>query len=62
MHPRNNPPVTAAGLASTVGLLLAAFTKLNPEQVAAITAAVSLAAAFAASRFTTPVSNLLDHD
>lgn len=52
----NNPPVTAAGLASVVSLLLAAFTGLSPEQVAALTASVALVAAFAASRFTTPLT------
>lgn len=52
MNPANNPPLTAAGIASVVGLLLAAFTTLGPEQVAAVTAAVSLVAAFVASRFT----------
>ena len=54
MNPANNPPVTAAGLASVVVLLLAAFTALSPDQVAAVGAAVSLVAAFVASRFTTP--------
>jgi len=49
-----NPPVTAAGLASTIVLLLAAFTDLTADQIAAVGAAVSLAAAFVAQRHTTP--------
>lgn len=63
MNPANNPPVTAAGLASVVGLMLAAFTGLTPEQVAAVTAAAALFAAFVASRFTTPshAAERLDH-
>lgn len=51
----NNPPVTAAGLASVVMLLLAAFTSFTGDQVAAVGAAVSLVAAFVAQRYTTPV-------
>lgn len=53
-HPRRNPPVTAAGLASVVVLVLAAFTDLSTEQTAAVAAAVSIMAAFAAQQFTTP--------
>lgn len=50
-----NPPLTAAGLASVVVLLLAAFTDFTADQVAAAGAAVSLLAAFVAQRFTTPI-------
>ena len=53
-HPRRNPPVTAAGLASVVTLLLASFTDRSGEQVAAVATAVGLVAAFAAQQFTTP--------
>lgn len=53
-HPRRNPPVTAAGLASVVTLVLASFTDLTGEQVAAVTAVVSIAAAFIAQQLTTP--------
>lgn len=53
-HPRRNPPVTAAGLASVVTLVLASFTDLSGEQVAAVATAVGLAAAFIAQQLTTP--------
>lgn len=49
-----NPPVTAAGLASTIVLLLAAFTDLTADQVAAVASAVYLVSAFVAQRHTTP--------
>lgn len=51
---QNNPPLTAAGLASVVMGLVAAFTEATGDQVAAIGAAVSLVAAFVAQRFTQP--------
>lgn len=54
LSPAQNPPVTAAGFASVVMLVLAAFTDFTADQVAAVGAAVSLVAAFAAQRFTTP--------
>jgi hypothetical protein len=52
----DNPPLTAAGAASVVMGLLAAFTDLSADQVAAVGAAVSLVAAYLAQRFTTPRS------
>jgi hypothetical protein len=60
--PANNPPITAATIAATITAaivgLLAAFTTLGADQLAAIGAAVSAAvgiiAAIAAQRFTTP--------
>jgi hypothetical protein len=54
LTPAQNPPVTAAGLASVVVLVLAAFTDLTADQIAAVGAAVSLVAAVAAQRFTVP--------
>ena len=54
LTPAQNPPVTAAGVASVATLLLAAFTSLSADQIAAVGAAVSLLAAFVAQRFTTP--------
>lgn len=54
---QQNPPVTAAGLATVVQLLLAAFVPWTTEQVTAVGAAVFLAAAFVAQRFTVPVSD-----
>lgn len=55
LTPAHNPPVTAAGLASVVVLLLASFTDFTADQVAAVGAAVSLVAAFVAQRFTRPI-------
>jgi hypothetical protein len=60
--PANNPPVTAATITAAVVGLLAAFTTLDTEQVAAIGAAVGIIAAVAAQRFTTPVANIREHD
>lgn len=54
MNPANNPPVTAATITAAVVGLLAAFTNLSPDQVAAIGAAVGVIAAVVAQRFTTP--------
>lgn len=50
----SNPPVTAAGLASVVVLVLAAFTSLTADQIAAVAAVCALVAGFAAQHFTTP--------
>lgn len=55
MNPANNPPVTAATITAAVVGLLAAFTNLSPDQVAAVGAAVGIVAAVIAQRFTTPV-------
>ena len=49
-----NPPLTAAGLASVVMGLVAAFTSASSAQVAALGAAVSLVGAWVAQRHTTP--------
>lgn len=46
------PPVTAAGFATVVQLLLAEFTTWTTGQVTAVGAAVFLAAAFASTFFT----------
>lgn len=58
-HPRRNPPVTAAGLASVVTLILASFTDLTGEQVAAVATGVGLVAAFLAQHFTVPLASIL---
>lgn len=50
-----NPPVTAASVTAAVIGILAAFTTLSTDQVAAVGAVVSIVAAFVAQRFTTPV-------
>ena len=44
VDPRENPPLTAAGVAAVVGLLLAEFTSYTTGQVAAISAVVVLVA------------------
>lgn len=54
MTPANNPPITAATITAAVVGLLAAFTNLSPDQVAAVGAAVGIIAAVVAQRFTTP--------
>lgn len=54
---QQNPPVTAAGLATVIQLLLGEFTSWTTGQVTAVGAAVFLVAAFVAQRFTTPVSD-----
>lgn len=54
MAPSNNPPVTAATFTAAIVGLLAAFTTLGADQLAAIGAAVGIVAAIAAQRFTTP--------
>lgn len=58
MTPAENPPLTAAGLASAVMGLVAAFTSASGEQVAAIGAAVSIVAAFVAQRYTRSKASL----
>lgn len=52
LSPSANPPITAAGLATVVNGLLAAFSDLTSEQTVAIGAAVYLVAAWIAQRFT----------
>ena len=54
MTPANNPPITAATFTAAIVGLLAAFTTLGADQLAAIGAAVGIVAAIAAQRFTTP--------
>lgn len=54
LSPSQNPPVTAAGLATVISLLLAEFTAFTTGQVTALSAAVFLVAAFLAQRFTKP--------
>jgi len=54
VNPANNPPVTAATVTAAIVGLLAAFTTLGADQLAAIGAAVGIVAAIAAQRFTTP--------
>ncbi len=60
-NPANNPPVTAAAVAAAINGLILAFTSLTGEQDAAVCAAVVVVCGFIASRFTTPVADLLDH-
>ena len=47
MNPANNPPVTAATFTAAIVGLLAAFTTLGADQLAAIGAAVGIVAAIA---------------
>ena len=55
MNPASqNPPVTAATVTAAVVGLLAAFTGLDADQLAAIGAAVGIVSAFVAQRFTLP--------
>lgn len=54
MNPASNPPVTAATVTAAIVGLLAAFTTLGADQLAAVGAAVGIVAAIAAQRFTTP--------
>jgi len=55
MNPaQNNPPVTAATITAAVVGLLAAFTGLDADQLAAIGGAVGIVSAFVAQRFTRP--------
>ena len=49
----DNTPVTAGAITAAVAGVLAAFTTLDVEQVAAITAVVSLVAGFLVQRFGT---------
>lgn len=60
----NNPPVTAGAVVAAILGIVTAFDigHLTTDQTAAVGAVLSLVAAFVASRFTTPVSNLRDHD
>ena len=60
MTPANNPPITAATFTAAVVGLLAAFTTLSPDQIAAIGAAVGIIAAVVAQRFTTPYQPRFD--
>lgn len=53
LSPSTNAPVTAATIVSAVGLVLAAFTSLSPEQIAAVNAVVGIVAALAVQRFHT---------
>lgn len=64
MNPANNPPVTAGGIVAAILGLITAFDvgHLTSEQTAAVGAVLTIAAAWIASRFTTPTANLLDHD
>lgn len=63
MTPASNPPVTAATITAAIVGLLAAFTGLQADQLAAIGAAVGIVAAIVAQRFTTPLTapDRLDH-
>lgn len=60
----NNPPVTAGAVVAAILGIITAFDigHLTTDQTAAVGAVLSLVASFVASRFTTPVSNLRDHD
>lgn len=49
----NNAPVTAASIVAAVGLVLAAFTSLSPEQIAAVNAVVGIVAAVLVQKFHT---------
>ena len=60
--PADYPPVTAAGLAATVQLLLAAFTDWTTMQVTAVGAAAFLAAAFISTNWTRSKRSLSDGD
>lgn len=64
MTPANNPPITAAGCVAAVLGIITAFDvgHLTADQTAAVGAVLSIIAAAIAQRFTTPVSNLLEHD
>lgn len=55
LSPAQNPPVTAGAVASAIVGLLAAFTDLTADQLAAVGAALVIVAAVIAQRFTTPV-------
>jgi hypothetical protein len=50
----NNPPVTAATITAAVLAVLAAFTDLSADQVAAVGACVGIVASLVAQRFTRP--------
>lgn len=64
MNPANNPPVTAGAVVAAVLGLITAFDigHLSADQTAAVGAVLSLVASFVASRFTTPVANVREHD
>jgi hypothetical protein len=53
IHPQQNAPVTAASIVAAVALVLAAFTELSAEQVAAVNAVVGIVAAILVQRFHT---------
>lgn len=50
---QQNTPVTAAAIVSAVGLCLAAFTGLSPEQIAAVNAVVAIVAGVLVQRYGT---------
>lgn len=50
----DNPPLTAAGAATVLTNLLAAFGSFTDQQIAALGGASFLLFAFIAQRFTTP--------
>lgn len=56
LSPAQNPPVSAAAVASAIVGLLAAFTDLDADQLAAIGAVLVIVAALIAQRFTTPTA------
>jgi hypothetical protein len=58
---RGNPPVTAAGVAAAVGLVLAAFTDFTVDQIAAVNAVVVIVAAFAGTRYTRSMFATVDN-
>lgn len=58
--PSHYPPVTAAGLASTVQLLLAAFTSWSTMRVTSVGAAVFLVAAWSSQHFTRSKASLFE--
>lgn len=54
LSPAQNPPVTAAGAATVLTNLLAAFGSFTDQQIAALGGALFIALALIAQRFTTP--------
>lgn len=64
MNPTQNPPVSAAAVVAAILGIVTAFDigHLTSEQTAAVGAVLAIAAALVAQRFTTPTSDLLDHD
>lgn len=53
---RGNPPATGGSVTALVVGLLAAFTDLSADQMAAVGAVVAFVAGIVAQRWTTPVS------